>query len=52
MQARADVVRGVGVATTLIAGDQHTARNDAGDTGKPDPLPDSPHGDSLPKLRE
>lgn len=51
MQARADVVRGVGVATALVAGDQHTAGHHTGDTGQSDPLPYAAHGESLPKLR-
>ncbi len=50
MQAGPDIVRGVGIATTLIARDEHTACYDTSDTGKSDPLPDSTHGLSLPKL--
>lgn len=45
-----NVLWGVGVALALITGDQHTTGDDAGDTGKSNPLPNASHGPSLPKL--
>ena len=39
MQPGADVVGCVRIALTLVARDQHSARNHAGDTGQPNPLP-------------
>lgn len=43
MQPGPDVIRGVGIAAALVPRDQGSTRDDAGDTGKPDPLPDPTH---------
>ena len=51
VQPRANILRGVRIATTLIARDQHPSRHHAGDTGQPNPLPYAAHSKSLPKLR-
>ncbi len=50
MQLRPNVVWRIGISLALIACDQRTARDDAGDTRQPDPLPDASHRPSLPKL--
>lgn len=44
MQARPDVIRGIGIAAPLIPGDEGAAGDDARDTGQTDPLPDATHG--------
>lgn len=51
MQPGADVLGRVGVATALIARDQHSARHYTSDTGESDPFPNATHATSLPKLR-
>lgn len=43
MQAGPDVVRRIGFSASLIARDQGPTCDDAGDTGKPNPLPDPTH---------
>ena len=46
-----DVLRGVGVAATLVARHHDSTRDDTSDTGQPDPLPYAAHAQSVPKLR-
>ena len=51
MQPGANVLGCVGVATALVARDQHPARHHTGDTGQSYPLPYPTHGKSLPDVR-
>ncbi len=44
MQPGPDVVRGVSIAAPLVTRDQGSTCDDAGDTGKANPLPDPTHG--------
>jgi hypothetical protein len=43
MQLGADLVGRVGPSFPLIARNHRAARDDAGDTGQPDPLPNAAH---------
>jgi hypothetical protein len=43
MQPGPNVIRSVRIATALVPRYQGSTCDDAGDTGKPDPLPDPTH---------
>lgn len=47
----ADVLRRIGVAATLIPRHHDATRDDSGDTGQSNPLPDAAHDHSVHKLR-